>query len=94
MNHTPLSRANDSRDYRILKGLGTYLIGLVRSNYSKVTTIDNVIYAVDYTTISTSIKLAPWALDKYSKGAVKMHSLFYLWGSILANIHITVKKIA
>ena len=32
-------------------------------------TVDNVIYALDSTTISTSIKLAAWALGKYSKGA-------------------------
>jgi len=43
--------------------------------YSKVQlseiTIDNVIYALDSTTISTSIKLAAWALGKYSKGVLK-----------------------
>ena len=54
--------------------------------------IDNVIYALDSTTISTSIKLAAWALGKYSKGAVKMHTLLDLRGSIPANIHITDGK--
>ena len=34
-------------------------------------TVDNVLYALDSTTISTSIKLATWALGKYSRGAVK-----------------------
>ena len=61
--------------------------------YSKTSipeiTIDNVLYALDSTTISTSIKLAAWALGKYSKGAVKMHTLLDLRGSIPANIHIT-----
>ena len=52
-------------------------------------TIDNVLYALDSTTISTSIKLATWALGKYSRGAVKMHTLLDLRGSIPANIHIT-----
>ena len=51
-------------------------------------TIDNEIYALDSTTISTSIKFATWALGKYSKGAVKMHSLLDLRGNISANIHI------
>ncbi len=78
VNHTSLSRANKSRDYRIFEGLGFYLIGLVRPMYSKVQlseiTIDNVIYALDSTTISTSIKLAAWALGKYSKGAVNILS--------------------
>ena len=59
VNHTSLSRANESRDYRIFEGLGIYLIGLVKPMYSKTKlsgiTIDNVIYALDSTTISTSI---------------------------------------
>lgn len=96
VTHTSLSRANESRDYRIFEGLGTYLIGLVRPMYSKTRlseiTVDNVIYALDSTTISTSIKLAAWAFGKYSKGAVKMHTLLDLRGSIPANIHITDGK--
>ncbi|WP_262902652.1 transposase [Bacteroides salyersiae] len=47
---------------------------------------------MDSTTIPTSIKLAAWALGKYSKGAVKMHTLLDLRGSIPANIHITDGK--
>lgn len=93
VNPSSLSRANEKRDYRIYEGLGTYLINDVRPMYSKVSipeiTIDNVLYALDSTTISTSIKLAAWAIGKYSKGAVKMHTLLDLRGSIPANIHIT-----
>lgn len=78
VNHTSLSRANESRDYRIFEGLGLYLIVTVRPMYSNIQLsqiiIDNVIYALDSTTISTSIRLATWALGKYSKGAVKMHT--------------------
>lgn len=93
VNPSSLSRANEKRDYRIYEGLGIYLISEVRPLYSKTSipeiTIDNVLYALDSTTISTSIKLAAWALGKYSKGAVKMHTLLDLRGSIPANIHIT-----
>ena len=96
VSHTSLSRANESRDYRIFEGLGLYLIATVRPMHSKIQlsqiTIDNVIYALDSTTISTSIKLATWALGKYSKGAVKMHTLLDLRGGIPANIHITDGK--
>ena len=96
VNHSSLSRANENRDYRIFEGLGIYLIRIVRPMYSKVKlseiTVDNVIYALDSTTISTSIKLAAWALGKYTKGAVKMHTLLDLRGSIPANIHITDGK--
>ena len=93
VEHSSLSRANERRDYRIYEDLGNYLISLVRPLYSRASieeiTVDNVLYALDSTTISTSIKLAAWALGKYSKGAVKMHTLLDLRGSIPASIHIT-----
>lgn len=96
VNHTSLSRANESRDYRIFEGLGIHLIEIVRPLYTKSClsgiTVDNVVYALDSTTISTSIRLAAWALGKYSRGAVKMHTLLDLRGSIPANIHITDGK--
>ncbi len=96
VTHSSLSRANENRDCRIYEELGKYLIALVRPMYSgtKVTeiTIENVIYALDSTTISTSIVLAAWALGKYSKGAVKMHTLLDLRGSIPANLHVTDGK--
>ena len=96
VNQSNLCRANEKRDYRIYEELGMYLINIVRPMYSntKVSeiTIENVLYALDSTTISTSIVLATWALGKYSKGAVKMHTLLDLRGSIPANIHITDGK--
>lgn len=91
-----LSRANENRDYRIYEELGRYLIDWVRPLYANTPisdiVADNVIYALDSTTISISIKLATWALGKYSRGAVKMHTLLDLRGSIPANIHITDGK--
>lgn len=96
VTHTSLSRANENRDYRIYEELGMHLISIVRPMYSNAKiaeiTIDNVLYALDSTTISTSIVLAAWALGKYSKGAVKMHTLLDLRGSIPASIHITDGK--
>ena len=96
VNHTSLSRANESRDYRIFEGLGICLMEIVRPLYAKTDlpgiTVDNVAYALDSTTISTSIILAAWAFGKYSRGAVKMHALLDLRGSIPANIHITDGK--
>lgn len=93
---TSLSRANENRDYRIYEELGQYLIQRVRPFYAKTpiqdVIADNIIYALDSTTISTSIKLASWALGKYSKGAVKVHTLLDLHGSIPVNIHITDGK--
>ena len=96
VTQSSLSRANDNRNYRIYEEFGIYMIRLVRPLYARTSvpdiTIDNVLYALDSTTISTSIKLATWALGKYGRGAVKMHTLLDLRGSIPANIHITDGK--
>jgi IS4 transposase len=54
--------------------------------------IDNDIFALDSTTISLSIKLFRWAAGKYSRGAVKVHSLLDLRGSIPTFIYITDGK--
>lgn len=91
-----LARANEKRDYHIFEELGLNLIQSVRPLYAKTAItdvcVDNVLYALDSTTISTSIKLAAWALGKYSKGAVKMHALLDLRGSVPAQIHISDGK--
>lgn len=97
VNESSLSRANERRDYRIYEDLGYYLIGLVRPLYSNVPVADiNLpeyeIFALDSTTISYSINLLTWALGKYSKGAMKMHVLLDLCGSIPTFIHITDGK--
>lgn len=97
VNESSLSRANEKRDYRIYEGLGYVLIAMVRPMYAKesvpgVFLPDYEIFALDSTTISCSIKLLTWALGKYSKGAVKMHMLLDLRGSIPAFIHVTHGK--
>ena len=75
---------------------GEYLIELVRPLYanSRISNIDidNDIFALDSTTISLSIKLFSWAKGKYSRGAVKIHTLLDLRGSIPAFIFITDGK--
>lgn len=96
VNQSTLSRANESRDWRIFADFGTYLINLVQPLYaeSPVTDleIDNDIFVLDSTTISVSITLMNWAKGKYSRGAVKMHTLLDLRGSIPTFIHITDGK--
>lgn len=89
-----LSKANEVRDYRIFEELGMWLIRKVRPMYAKEDIPDVhlpgwEIFAIDSTTIPCSIKLAEWALGKYSKGGVKMHTVLDLRGSIPDSIHIT-----
>ena len=96
VNQSSLSRANERRDWRIFADFGEYLIKLVRPLYSNSPIpnidIDNDIFALDSTTISLSIKLFRWAEGKYSRGAVKIHTLLDLRGSIPVFIHITDGK--
>lgn len=94
VNESLLSRANEKRDYRIYEGLGKALIKIVQPLYSKmrleyIAPQDHDLYAFDSTTISCSLKLLDWAVGKYSKGAVKMHTVIDLRGSIPVFIHIT-----
>lgn len=91
--HSTLSRANDNRNYRIFQDFGYYLINQVRPLFTKekvpLVDLENAILALDSTSISVSINLAVWASGKYSRGAVKMHTLLDLRGSIPTFIHIS-----
>ena len=91
--HSTLSRANDNRNYRIFQDFGYYLIEQVRPLFTKdkipLVDLENTIFALDSTSISVSINLATWASGKYSRGAVKMHTLLDLRGSIPTFIHIS-----
>jgi hypothetical protein len=91
-----LSRANEKRNWQIFADFGNYLIRLVRPLYANCpipnVDIDNEVFALDSTTISVSINLFTWAKGKYSRGAVKMHTLIDLRGSIPEFIYITDGK--
>ena len=94
--HTTLSRANERRHWQIFADFGNYLIQLVRPLYAHcpIPNIDleNEIFALDSTSISVSVNLFTWAEGKYSRGAVKMHTLIDLRGSIPEFILITDGK--
>ncbi len=97
VNESSLSRAGENRDYRIFEEFGYILIGIARPLYVKAPIPDVFlpgweVFALDSTTISCSILLLAWAFGKYEKGAVKMHTLLDLRGSIPAFIHITHGK--
>jgi len=96
VDHTTLSRANEKRDWQIFADFGDYLIRLVRPLYANFpipnVDIDNEVFALDSTTISLSINLFTWAEGKYSRGAVKVHTLLNLRGSIPEFILITDGK--
>jgi hypothetical protein len=91
-----LSRANEKRDWRIFADYGNCLISKVRPLYvdSPIPKLDigNEVFALDSTTISVSINLCTWAEGKYSRGAIKMHTLLNLHGCIPEFILITDGK--
>jgi len=96
VNQSTLSRANEKRDWRIFADFGEHLIYLVRPLYADNSipevNIDNDVFALDSTAISLSIKLFTWAQGKYSRGAVKVHTLLDLRGSIPSFILVTDGK--
>lgn len=96
VNQSSISRANESRDWRIFAEFGQYLIDQVRPMYADfpIPNIDlkNEVFALDSTTISLSLKLFSWAPGKYSRGAIKMHTLLDLRGSIPSFVMITDGK--
>lgn len=96
VNQSSLSRANENRNWKIFADFGEYLIKTVRTLYanSPMPNIDinNDVFALDSTTISLSIKLFCWARGKYSRGAIKVHTLLDLRGSIPTFIFITDGK--
>ena len=96
VSHTTLSRANEKRDWQIFSDFGYYLIELVRPLYKNSAvpnlSIENELFALDSTTISCSINLLIWAEGKYTRGAIKVHTLLDLRGSIPSFILITDGK--
>ena len=96
VNQSTLSRANERRDWRIFADFGDYLIKTVRPLYANTpipnVDIENDVFALDSTTISLSIKLFGWARGKYSRGAIKVHTMLDLRGNIPTFIFITDGK--
>jgi transposase len=91
-----LSRANENRDCQIFADFGNYLIGKVRPMYANepIANVDtsSEVFALDSTTVSLSLKLFGWAPGKYSRGAIKIHTLLDLRGNIPAFIMVTDGK--
>ena len=91
-----LSRANEKRSWQIFADFGNYLIQMVRPLYANCPVpnvdIENEVFALDSTAVSVSINLFTWAEGKYSRGAVKMHTLIDMRGNIPGFILITDGK--
>jgi transposase len=96
VSRNTLSNANMVRDWRIFADFGQELIAEARTLYTNEdfgVDLDETIYALDSTTIDLCLSLFPWAHFRKNKGAVKMHTLLDVRGSIPTLVNITHGKI-
>ena len=88
-----LSAANEKRNSSIYSDFAQILIIEARKLYSLedevIKEINIMAYALDSTTIDLCLSLFPWAKFRSNKGAVKLHTLMDLHGSIPTFIDIT-----
>ena len=96
VSRNTLANANKIRDWRIYSDFAQVLIRKARRLYVKESfgvELDQTVYALDSTTIDLCLSLFPWALFRKRKGAVKMHTLLDLRGSIPTVVIITHGRI-
>jgi len=87
-----LANANEARDWRIYADFAQVLIAEARRLYRDEDIgleLKNTVYAFDSTTIDLCLSLFPWARFRKRKGAIKLHTLLDLRGSIPSFIHMT-----
>jgi len=91
-----IATANENRDWRIYADHAQVLINIARKLYRNEDfgfELKDTVYALDSTTIDLCLSLFPWARFRKHKGAVKMHTLLDLRGSIPSMIWITDGKV-
>ncbi|MFT3825600.1 MAG: IS4 family transposase [Chitinophagaceae bacterium] len=90
---TTLSRANESRNWRIYADFCMSLIQEAKSLYKEDSQLDiditNNIFAIDATIIDVSLTACYWAKYKHTRGGVKVHTQLDLKTSIPEFIQIT-----
>jgi transposase len=96
ISRSTLAYANEKRDWRIYADFAQILIHEAKKLYINEpfgVDIDETVYAFDSTTIDLCLSLFPWAKFRKHKGAIKMHTLLNLHGSIPEFIRITDGKV-
>jgi hypothetical protein len=96
VSRNTLANANQVRDWRIYADFAHILINIARPLYANEDfglDLKQTVYALDSTTIDLCLTLFPWAKFRKRKGAVKMHTLLDLRGSIPTLIYITHGKV-
>jgi hypothetical protein len=96
VSRNTLAHANQVRDWRIYVDFAQILIARARRLYANDSfgvELNQTAYALDSTTIDLCLSLFPWAKFRAHKGAVKLHTLLDLRGSIPCLVIITHGKI-
>lgn len=92
VTRTNLAYANEHRNWRIYEALAQTLIRKARKLYagdSNGLEIDEMVYALDASTIDLCLTMFPWAHFRKTKAAIKLHTMIDLQGSIPVFISIT-----
>lgn len=96
VSRNTLAHANSVRDWRIYADFAQVLITRARVLYADDSfgvELAQTVYALDATTIDLCLALFPWARFRKNKGAVKLHTLLDLRGSIPTVVIITHGKV-
>jgi hypothetical protein len=96
ISRNTLAHANQVRDWRIYADFAHVLIGQARILYAHEDfgiQLKQTVYAFDATTIDLCLSLFPWAQFRQRKGAIKLHTLMDLRGSIPTLIFVTHGKV-
>src|SRR5712691_6513017 len=95
VSRSTLADANRDHDWRIYADFAQLLITGARELYAHDTLaveLEQTVYALDSTTIDLCLSLFPWARFRRRKGAVKLHTLLDLRGSIPCFVHVSHGK--
>ena len=96
VSRNTLANANQVRDWRIYADFAQELIKTARRLYANEDfglQLEQTVYALDATTIDLCLSLFPWAKFRKRKGAIKLHTLLDMRGSIPATVIITHGKV-
>ena len=96
IRRSTLADANERRDWRIYGDFAQQMIAIARPLYVTEELgldLDATVYALDATLIELCLSVFPWARFRPTIGAVKLHTLLDLRGSIPTIIHITPGRV-
>jgi hypothetical protein len=96
VSRSTIAYANENRNWQIYSDFAQVLIYEAKKLYINDkfgVELDETVYALDSTTIDLCLSLFPWAKFRKQKGAVKLHTLLDLRGSIPSFIRVTDGKV-